>query len=1517
MHKKPFIAVLALGLLLLANVAVFANVVPSEIPVRAFGSGQSKSGLSPTVTQETGTLVSINAGTNRTVPGTFCTGQWQGAYTYSVGNWYVGNEFYAAYQDPSTPTWWNGTCSNTPSFDVTAINTIDRFTAGPFPKTFVFQPLVFGVASTAECAIAPAPVAGGALCTGPLYAVTWSASASFLINLPFPVECCQSGPFFAAWYGPTAGALRVGCNAGLAAPVPTTCGTFNEYGSGWDELSKYFTFASPGPYNLEKELYAEGYTPDDPATHCTPGNCVTDLWYDPATAPTNGFGLPSGSGGGRDRLGEWDEANGLDTLRTVAFAMNGGSVATQADLYLEIYLATTPGACNGLMPGVSDSPVYTETIPGSAWAPGTWTSWTLATPFVWGTLNGGPTQRIVVALGAVPGTGSTTGLYANNNSGACTATSHFTARYPVLGLWQNPFPVSAIAPELFMEFGICREQLPAIEADCSGPGTDSWRHFAHDQQLTSASHINVGDPNGAILRWTQGLPEAANFDCPSVAGDIVYISSDKQLSAFNLITGAAVGTLNGLPEMGSSNRGNTTVAFIAALGRDVVYATGGNFNGITALETNLESSPKIWSFNPGTHPPGGLGITGPSYLDGQVRFNASTVLNIGGTDVLFVETEPASGFGRLWALNAATGALYPGWAINPIQLDQCARNGPSTDGTYLYLGTALISNTGPGSLYKIDASNGNVIWQYTEINGEGFGSGASVEGNFLYAVSSGATTGHHYKFDKSSNVAPSVVWSSLQPLGLYGTPTIGRKFVYFPLDGGSGGILQVSKDLGLTSRNFAGVDICGAAVGQVPTILTLSCDDYLFAGDRNSKWWLFNTETGAAEWYRDFGLPGAGIVQGTALATASTGAKYAVVALRSSPITGFGQVSAYQLDAGPRPRMIQCAYDTSISVPFGTLSGNPASKLGVFENIGTAPLNFTALNILDPLPDGLAASVTNFRHTMSLRQRLMPATDDMSATDVTLTKRQRLAGITSDRVDGEWNASDYNTIMNMTAMASSKTRTSSRLAAGAATIRTSNVQLNGSAIPYALAAGNSADLTWDYDGTGLGRGQDLNVMEFTTDDPDFNFDAVDNGSISYADYSVLYVGGCLLAADTVHFNNDGSYETVYNNGGLGDDAATATEFGFEADANTPNADFFDATLILAGDSVGGGAVPDFGAQWFASYYGTKCDRFLPDVSPISGQCGVDILRNQLVGQKRDGGCPGTPVDIFGDKSYTEFVDSALEATAGSPGSAIGVIVSQTEVTAYDPLYGDFKLIHWKVQNRDGVAKGPIYAATDCDWDVNSGTDNGIVSDVFDGYSIWDPATPTIAYGFMNANQPSLYSGVDPSADSPYRIAVYSNPVRVYDPAPWDMGNANKLQTTWSQLVHETPFRIVDAGQPQDVSGILCNKPLMLPANGSFELTQAVYGVDASSNTAATIEANAAAVAKRVARWSGYARGDVNDDGFVDLADVCWLQGANPIYPAAYSGDVNNDGLNNGADVAQLLSFVSGNMGSQPVGAWRF
>lgn len=1555
MHKKPLIAILALALgwMTITSVAFAAGgpafrgegavpLVKSPLHRTTSASAINPADLSKTKLPSD-PIQHIQAGDARTVPGSFCTGDWMDVPYFVWGLPIVNGDLVFMFQDPAN-TYPNafGVCAPpTYTFDVTAVTTI-VYLVGAGPNTVLLRPIVYSAdLSDPGC---PEPLAP--MHVGPTWSVTLSGQGAKLISLPFAVEACVTGPYFAGYEiisNTGSGSVRIVTDQGqdtfFGDPPNALPGiearsymVANAFGLYEDFVDPAFNpvptpglcpnFSGFGIYN--NQLWSEGYTPDDPATHCNPGSCAWEDYYtgsenDSAGASAFGYFLPSASATtGRDHIGTVITAVGLDTLKACSVFVAFANLGPMSDMLLEILALDGAVTGCGPHPTYAKTVLYSQVIPGAILNDFDFTYVPLTTPFVFGTLNGGAPQQVVVSLRSLQTADQMLGYTTPTDNTNCLL-GHTMLRFQAgLNQWFKggepgapAFWAGRVHHEQLIRFEMCREVLPAVEADCGAGGPDEWTSYAHDNRQSGASSINVGDPQEVTLSWTRALPRVSNFTNPTVANDIVYISSDLELNAYDLASGAPVGTLAGTPEMGSSNRGNATVAFtrgVAGGDRDVVFATGGNFNAITALETNLETSPKIWSNNTVTMPPLGL--------NQQIRFNTSKVVDVAGTDVLYVCTEPASGTGLIYAFNAATGALYPGWLTNPVVLDAAAKHGPAVDGGKLYVGTAIGGSNVDGSIYQIDAATGTIDWNFLGTNSgtEGFPGGVSVEGDFIYALSAdGDNLGVRYKIDKSG-LAPSVVWSALQGRGLYGTPTIGREFVYFPLDNPNFGILQVDKEIGTVARNFAASDLCGATVFMVPQHLTLSCDSYLFAGDRNARWWLFNAETGDAEWYREWPVFNGGeIVSGTALVSHSGGTDYAVVAVRQLGGT-VGQVAAYELNAGPRPRLIQCVHDETVVVPLGSGPGNPHSVADVFSNVGTTALNFTALNITDPLPDGLASAARNVRQYQARVNSAIRDFDGYSsiATSSNLTKKHRMAGLSADMVDGEFSTTQVE-LMNASNQYLDSRSDARSMAAGAAAIRTSAVLVGGAAVPTSIAPDGIAGLDWIYDGTGLGRGLDANDLEFDMDDPDFNYD----GS-PVATFHILYLGGCLSDSDTLYFSNDGTYEAVYNDGAMANTGGSADltgDFNFAADSDTPDNDLYDMGLFVIGDSTGGGLTPDFGAEVCINLY-SQVDNYVPNVAPVSGQCGFDVLRNIVLGAKRTGGCPGTPVDIFGEMVTHSMSDTDFAATAGSPAAAIGVDIVQTEVGAYDPLYGDFKLIQWQVINRDAVAKGPIYLGVQADWDLSNGAPNqGLISDNFNGFAIWNPATPTIAYGSLDPNQPHTYSGVDPSFNSPKKLWTINNPTFVYSNT-WDWGDETKKQAIWSEIVNG-PARIAYAGPAIDMSGQITHKAVNLGPNGSGTVHHAVFGVDATSNLAASIDANATALAKRAARWAGFARGDVNDDGIVDLADVCWLQGGNPIYPAAYSGDVDADGDNDAADVTRLLSYVSGNAGDQPAGAWRF
>lgn len=1534
MHKKLSIAVFALGLLLLSLPPAFgAGRVDGEI-ARTDGTSQSRvmaAGLGDVgpdallPVPSGAPTVHIQAGTERSAPTTVCTGDWSISgdfFTNAWGNPALLPRSMAVYQDPNTL----GDCAPGSFYthDVLAVD-IELYASGAI-NLGQFQAEIWSVAlaNVAACGGTGSEITPGVLlASSPIYTVSIPAGTFGVLSLPFPNEVCVTGPYFAVVKAlPAAPGGSYGTSGPIVAVVCDDPGCTTTTATLTDCTNWRFTTAGPWVANAsfggaDRRIWSHGYTPNDPATRCNPGSCSWEDYYsaaanDSAGAFAFGYFLPSGSATtGRDKFGTVISAIGLDTLRACSVFVAFANAGPMSDALLEILALDGAVSGCGAHPTYPGTVLYSQVIPGASLNDFAFSYVPLTTPFVFGTLNGGPVQEVVVSLRSLQTADQMLAYTTPTDHTSCTD-GHTMIRlqagindWKYFGEGPSVFGAPRVHHEQLIRFEMCREVLPAVETDC-GPGSvDQWSSFAHDNAQTSASSLNVGDPNGVTLAWTRALPRISNFTNPTVHNDRIYMSSDQELNVYDLATGAPLGAqLAGAPQMGSSNRGNTTVAYIAALGRDVVFATGGNFNAITALETNLESSPFIWSHNTISAPPGGLGA--------QNRFNTSKVVNIAGTDVLFVCTEPAAGTGSIWAFDAATGALYPGWATNPVVLNAAAKHGPAVNGGKLYVGTAIGGSNVNGPLYQIDAATGVVDWNFVGVAGEGWPSGVSTEGDFVYGASKDATnTGYRYKIDVSGAL-PSVVWTSAQGTGLYGTPTIGRSFVYFPLDNPSFGLLQVNKDLGVVSRNFAESEICGATIFMVPQTVTLSCDAYLFAGDRNGRWWLFDATSGAAEWYRQFPVVNGGeIVSATALASHSGGTDYAVVAVRQLNGT-VGQLSSYSLNSGSRPRMIQCVAEVTIEVPLNSGAGLPHSEPDVFLNVGDATLNFTATNITDPLPEGLAASIAS-RNTWSYRDGIRSAAADMDGysnySTSNLTKRQRLAGMTNEIVDGEWSASDARLIAsNDELLSGSRRANSSRsMAASSALVRTSNVLINGAATPTSVAAGGDADLDWTYDGSGLGRGADDEVINLDMDDPDFNY----NGG-TVASVLIHYIGGCADANKRLLFNRSDSttpgyhLENVYNTGGLSDQHAD--DLVWDDDPNDSETNLYDGGFFLLGDSLPG-VEPDGGGEFHGEFY-SHTDLFVANPAP-STTCGIDKLADVLLGAYRTGGCPGTPNDIHGEILLTGFADTNLAATTGSDRAAVGTNIFLTEVGSYDPLYGDFKLIHARIENRDAVAKD-IKFGSFIDWDVTAsyGDNIGVASAALNGYFIWDQSAPGNSYGIVSVRQPSLYSSVDASANLATAVRIMDNPTSIY-PGPFTDDQTH----TYGYINGQTGFTD-EAAAPADKSGLFVESYSLAP-NGSDEHAVALFGIDATSNNAAVIEAGAAALAKRAARWAGYARGDVNDDGLVDLADVCWLQGGNYIYPAAYSGDVDADGDNDAADIARLLSFVSGNAGSQPAGAWRF
>jgi hypothetical protein len=1487
MHRKFLATVALVALVILAQSPAFAKGVPGGSLIDEVLLPRLARGIEKDVPASTdplpGSTTEFQAGIPRS-GATFCSGDGYGGALGQYSDWFYGDEFYAAYQDPEE----FGTCDGQLGLYTFNVTEVDWWVVdNTDTEVFEFQPLVFENAGGIIC-----PFPGNVLCAGPLYATDFPGTGGYLLRLPFVDECCVYESYFAGVY---AASFHGPGHLGIVVDDDGTddCWVYNDYGGGWVDLSGPLPAGNP-------VLYSEGLAFDQNLCPGTPGMCLWLAHHGSAayayTEPDVLYGLGLRYYWSRfhadlpctlmaARFSPYDGyTQGTPTVR--AHVWGGNGPVSGGRMYPDAFGVPpeTPGP-NYLgfvdipYADLSFNPDYTEV------------DLTSLGPLVFGV-----DQNYFIGFSLSPNTPdpatdqicflSDDGTFTSNRSGMWVA---------AVSNWLYTDEVFSSGANFLFDAYTCSEEPPPPPPNCDNPGPDDWNTWAHDYERTCWSSMDVGDPCQLTPVWSQDLQQLNSFCGPTVADGRVYVSDDATLYSFDLLTGAPGNTIAGLPHIFNNNRGNVTID------GGMVYVTGGNAQSIGQWNADLSVNHWVNGLNYPPDPPDG------SPLGGQCRFGVTAVYEIAGTEVVVVGTENPGGSspgGRLWCLETATGDVYSGWPTNPVILPEGVWHSPAYDGDDLYVGTAS-SDLTDGMIYRIDAATGAVIWSYTSTNfpHDSYPGGVSLDDDFVYAASSFEDqSGSRVKLNKSDG---SVVWEFPEARALYGVPVVGRDFVFINQDGNGIGVLAVEKNVGAALYNFA-----ANGVGSVPQHVTLSCDKYVFAGDRLGNWWLLDIDNQDAVWR----VPFNGIVNQTVLAS-HDGQDFAVVSVRSgNSTTSGGYVAAFKLNAGARPIVLQNVTDVDIHVEPGTGPGNPYTATKAIANAGCADLHITGHNIDDPAPDVAAKAFRDARSRYAAAAANAVVGRDYVAYFEAPTKSAAIRNRILEFTDAELTRGDIAMEQAAKSMVDSK-RSRDRMTAASSILRTSNVTYT-----TPLGPGQQSAMNWLYDGTAIERGIDVEQIELITDDPNRVF--FGNQPV----ITIRYIGGCLPDFTSIVWNTFGAAneERVYNTGRLGDDN-TNNDLLWGADPNGADADMmYDGTFLVAGPHPPNGDTAQF---YLGNIYELFDEAlFVPNPATGTSECRFDGESGIHLGWKRTGGCPGTPEEITGAWVRSYFSDTN-KAFGGSFGEAIGLDISMTEVGANDPLYGDFALLKWDLTERYGETESPVYAGTWADWDVPPDFDmnHGIISDNFNGYALWDHATPNLAYGFLDPRLLTDYCGINTVPYSPHRIQEMGQ-TGGYD--LWQLGSSDELALLWDDVVNGAPRENgPHEGEHcpncewEDHFGLLVNKALNIGPHETASIIQAKFAVDASSGDPATVDALATELATRAAIWSGYARGNVNMDDCVDLVDVCWLMnflfgGTAHIYPDTYNGDVNLSGITDVADANYLLQYVTG-LGPAPQGAWRF
>jgi hypothetical protein len=260
---------------------------------------------------------------------------------------------------------------------------------------------------------------------------------------------------------------------------------------------------------------------------------------------------------------------------------------------------------------------------------------------------------------------------------------------------------------------------------------------------------------------------------------------------------------------------------------------------------------------------------------------------------------------------------------------------------------------------------------------------------------------------------------------------------------------------------------------------------------------------------------------------------------------------------------------------------------------------------------------------------------------------------------------------------------------------------------------------------------------------------------------------------------------------------------------------------------------------------------------------------------------------FGEYARTAFIDTV----------GFGAVVEQYSVGSSDPAYGDFILQQYVVQNlADTLIQA--YVSLCLDWDV---WDGATVNDPYNNLGGMD-RQHNLAWQTDNKTSYKKYRfgilrlPIDDSLS--YGFVAVRNPVYIWPQEGW------RDDQLWTLI--STPGWVNYANPDTDFCQLLTPRKLTLtPASPQLE-SFILFGVDT------TQQQMDSSWWRPMLRFYGFYRGDVNEDGVIDAADIIhilnylYVNGPAP-RPFADQGDVNCDDVVDIADIVYLLNhlFISG------------